>query len=181
MYSSFLDWPFSLSRGFSQLSTWHLLHFSSRAHSLFDSASSSFFALLRPFSCSNSNPDLSWGRSHIVYRWSGSKGRKERDQNKRYDYRGRLGRVRTVCVSKAAEGRGYLAWSVHTVMKCRNWSRMCKIINLIAANPWLCDSGLEWFRRLLRDNLDIDIDKPGCVSACAAGVNGCPIPGTPLR
>ncbi|KAF8372895.1 lron-2, partial [Pristionchus pacificus] len=49
------------------------------------------------------------------------------------------------------------------------------------ANPWLCDSGLEWFRRLLRDNLDIDIDKPGCVSSCAAGVNGCPIPGTPLR
>ncbi|GMT24715.1 hypothetical protein PFISCL1PPCAC_16012, partial [Pristionchus fissidentatus] len=49
------------------------------------------------------------------------------------------------------------------------------------ANPWLCDSTLLWFRQLLRDNLDIDIDKPGCVSACAAGVNGCPIPGTPLR
>lgn len=35
-----------------------------------------------------------------------------------------------------------------------------KRLLLIPANPWLCDSRLEWFRQLLRDNLDIDIDKP---------------------
>ncbi|KAI6181210.1 hypothetical protein M3Y98_00804200 [Aphelenchoides besseyi] len=49
------------------------------------------------------------------------------------------------------------------------------------ANPWLCDSRLEWFRQLLRDNLDIDIDKPGCVAACMSSVNNCPPEGTPLR
>ncbi|KAI1707639.1 leucine rich repeat domain-containing protein [Ditylenchus destructor] len=49
------------------------------------------------------------------------------------------------------------------------------------ANPWLCDSRLEWFRQLLRDNLDIDIDKPGCVAACGASFNNCPPEGTPLR
>ncbi|KAL3087297.1 hypothetical protein niasHT_020560 [Heterodera trifolii] len=47
-------------------------------------------------------------------------------------------------------------------------------------NPWLCDSQLEWFRQLLRDNLDIDIDKPGCVAACGPGME-CPPEGTPLR
>ncbi|KAI1704727.1 leucine rich repeat domain-containing protein [Ditylenchus destructor] len=49
------------------------------------------------------------------------------------------------------------------------------------ANPWLCDSRLEWFRQLLRDNLDIDIDKPGCVAACGPSFNNCPPEGTPLR
>jgi hypothetical protein len=34
---------------------------------------------------------------------------------------------------------------------------------------------------LLRDNLDIDIDKPGCVAACMSSVNNCPPEGTPLR
>lgn len=28
-------------------------------------------------------------------------------------------------------------------------------------NPWLCDSKLEWFRQMLRDNLDIDIGLGG--------------------
>uniref|UniRef100_A0A0N5C0G2 LRRCT domain-containing protein n=1 Tax=Strongyloides papillosus TaxID=174720 RepID=A0A0N5C0G2_STREA len=50
------------------------------------------------------------------------------------------------------------------------------------ANPWLCDSRLEWFRQLLRSNADIDIDKPGCVSQCITPTNnGCPPVGTPLR
>ncbi|KAE9553632.1 hypothetical protein FO519_003177 [Halicephalobus sp. NKZ332] len=49
------------------------------------------------------------------------------------------------------------------------------------ANPWLCDNRLEAFRQLLRDNLDIDIDKPGCVAACMSSINGCPPEGTPLR
>nr|CAD2184721.1 unnamed protein product [Meloidogyne enterolobii] len=48
-------------------------------------------------------------------------------------------------------------------------------------NPWLCDSKLEWFRQMLRDNLDIDIDKPGCVAACGPSPNNCPPEGTPLR
>ncbi|CAJ0959321.1 unnamed protein product, partial [Mesorhabditis belari] len=48
-------------------------------------------------------------------------------------------------------------------------------------NPWLCDSQLEWFRQLLRENLDIDIDKPGCTSVCRASPNNCPPDGTPLR
>ena len=49
------------------------------------------------------------------------------------------------------------------------------------ANPWLCDSRLEWFRKMLRENLDIDIDKPGCVAECGASPNNCPTEGTPLR
>uniref|UniRef100_A0A7E4VVC1 LRRCT domain-containing protein n=1 Tax=Panagrellus redivivus TaxID=6233 RepID=A0A7E4VVC1_PANRE len=49
------------------------------------------------------------------------------------------------------------------------------------ANPWLCDSRLEWFRILLRGNLDIDIDKADCVAACMSSINGCPPVGTPLR
>uniref|UniRef100_A0A914XV59 Uncharacterized protein n=1 Tax=Panagrolaimus superbus TaxID=310955 RepID=A0A914XV59_9BILA len=49
------------------------------------------------------------------------------------------------------------------------------------ANPWLCDSRLEWFRQILRDNLDIDIDKPECVATCISSINGCPPEGTPLR
>ncbi|KAK0398840.1 hypothetical protein QR680_002775 [Steinernema hermaphroditum] len=48
-------------------------------------------------------------------------------------------------------------------------------------NPWLCDSNLEWFRKLLRSNADIDIDKPNCVAVCEASFNNCPIPGTRLR
>uniref|UniRef100_A0A183DL05 Conserved plasma membrane protein n=1 Tax=Gongylonema pulchrum TaxID=637853 RepID=A0A183DL05_9BILA len=40
---------------------------------------------------------------------------------------------------------------------------------------------LEWFRDYLRKNVDIDIDKPGCVAACVGNVNGCPPTGTPLR
>ncbi|KAL7071582.1 hypothetical protein ACQ4LE_009448 [Meloidogyne hapla] len=48
-------------------------------------------------------------------------------------------------------------------------------------NPWFCDSKLEWFRQMLRDNLDIDIDKPGCVAACGPSPNNCPPEGTPLR
>ncbi|CAI4229468.1 unnamed protein product [Auanema sp. JU1783] len=48
-------------------------------------------------------------------------------------------------------------------------------------NPWLCNSELDWFRQLLRENLDIDIDKPGCVAACTGSPNGCPADGTPLR
>lgn len=39
---------------------------------------------------------------------------------------------------------------------------------------------VQWFRQLLRDNLDIDIDKPGCVAACGPGME-CPPEGTPLR
>uniref|UniRef100_A0A0N5A498 LRRCT domain-containing protein n=1 Tax=Parastrongyloides trichosuri TaxID=131310 RepID=A0A0N5A498_PARTI len=50
------------------------------------------------------------------------------------------------------------------------------------ANPWLCDSRLEWFRQLLRTNADIDIDKPGCVAQCITPTsNGCPPVGTKLR
>ncbi|CAJ0559622.1 unnamed protein product, partial [Mesorhabditis spiculigera] len=48
-------------------------------------------------------------------------------------------------------------------------------------NPWLCDSQLIWFRQLLRENLDIDIDKPGCTSVCRSAPNNCPPEGTPLR
>lgn len=41
---------------------------------------------------------------------------------------------------------------------------------------------MEWFRKMLRENLDIDIDKPGCVAACSAkSANDCPADGTPLR
>ncbi|VDL63947.1 unnamed protein product [Nippostrongylus brasiliensis] len=31
-------------------------------------------------------------------------------------------------------------------------------------NPWFCNNELLWFRQLLRDNLDIDIEKPGCLA-----------------
>uniref|UniRef100_A0A1I7UYE4 LRRCT domain-containing protein n=1 Tax=Caenorhabditis tropicalis TaxID=1561998 RepID=A0A1I7UYE4_9PELO len=48
-------------------------------------------------------------------------------------------------------------------------------------NPWYCNSELEWFRTLLRDNLDIDVEKPGCTAVCASSPNGCPVEGTPLR
>ncbi|CAB3398459.1 unnamed protein product [Caenorhabditis bovis] len=48
-------------------------------------------------------------------------------------------------------------------------------------NPWYCNNELEWFRTLLRDNLDIDIEKPGCLAVCASSPNGCPVEGTPLR
>lgn len=51
----------------------------------------------------------------------------------------------------------------------------------VCGNPWLCNSALEWFRTYLRENIDIDIDKPGCVAACVGSVNGCPPVGTPLR
>uniref|UniRef100_A0A914WJ45 Leucine-rich repeat-containing protein 15 n=1 Tax=Plectus sambesii TaxID=2011161 RepID=A0A914WJ45_9BILA len=48
-------------------------------------------------------------------------------------------------------------------------------------NPWVCDRALEWFRQLLRDNLDIDINKPGCQATCAGGPADC-FPATwPLR
>lgn len=52
---------------------------------------------------------------------------------------------------------------------------------MFAANPWLCNSRLEWFRKILRNNLDIDIDKPGCVATCTTKANDCPPDGTPLR
>ncbi|KAK6747160.1 hypothetical protein RB195_000401 [Necator americanus] len=48
-------------------------------------------------------------------------------------------------------------------------------------NPWFCNNDLLWFRQMLRDNLDIDIEKPGCLAVCAASPNGCPPEGTPLR
>ncbi|VDM75917.1 unnamed protein product [Strongylus vulgaris] len=48
-------------------------------------------------------------------------------------------------------------------------------------NPWFCNNDLLWFRQLLRDNLDIDIEKPGCLAVCAASPSGCPAEGTPLR
>uniref|UniRef100_A0A1I7X9X8 LRRCT domain-containing protein n=1 Tax=Heterorhabditis bacteriophora TaxID=37862 RepID=A0A1I7X9X8_HETBA len=48
-------------------------------------------------------------------------------------------------------------------------------------NPWFCNSELEWFRQLLRDNLDIDIEKPGCQAVCVSSPNGCPVENTPLR
>ncbi|PIO67428.1 hypothetical protein TELCIR_10821 [Teladorsagia circumcincta] len=48
-------------------------------------------------------------------------------------------------------------------------------------NPWFCNNDLLWFRQLLRDNLDIDIEKPGCLAVCAASPTGCPAEGTPLR
>ncbi|VDN03949.1 unnamed protein product [Thelazia callipaeda] len=51
----------------------------------------------------------------------------------------------------------------------------------VCGNPWLCDSTLEWFRTYLRQEVDIDIDKPGCVAACVGNVNGCPPVGTLLR
>lgn len=53
--------------------------------------------------------------------------------------------------------------------------------NFIIENPWLCDNRLEWFRQLLRDNLDIDIDKPDCVAACGLSSSNCPSQGTPLK
>ncbi|KAJ1356852.1 hypothetical protein KIN20_014691 [Parelaphostrongylus tenuis] len=48
-------------------------------------------------------------------------------------------------------------------------------------NPWFCNNDLLWFRQLLRENLDIDIEKPGCLAVCAASPSGCPPEGTPLR
>lgn len=51
----------------------------------------------------------------------------------------------------------------------------------VCGNPWLCNSALEWFRIYLRENVDIDIDKPGCAVACVDNINGCPPVGTPLR
>ncbi|VIO87475.1 Uncharacterized protein BM_BM7532 [Brugia malayi] len=54
-------------------------------------------------------------------------------------------------------------------------------IMYVCGNPWLCDSALEWFRTYLRENVDIDIDKPGCTTACIDNINGCPSVGTPLR
>uniref|UniRef100_A0A1I7W0Q0 Leucine Rich Repeat family protein n=1 Tax=Loa loa TaxID=7209 RepID=A0A1I7W0Q0_LOALO len=54
-------------------------------------------------------------------------------------------------------------------------------IMYVCGNPWLCNSALEWFRTYLQENVDIDIDKPGCVAACIDNVNSCPPVGTPLR
>ncbi|VDM28039.1 unnamed protein product [Toxocara canis] len=54
-------------------------------------------------------------------------------------------------------------------------------VMFVCGNPWLCDSALEWFREYLRENVDIDIDKPGCTAVCVRSINGCPPEGTPLR
>uniref|UniRef100_A0A915Q0K3 Leucine-rich repeat-containing N-terminal plant-type domain-containing protein n=1 Tax=Setaria digitata TaxID=48799 RepID=A0A915Q0K3_9BILA len=54
-------------------------------------------------------------------------------------------------------------------------------IMYVCGNPWLCNSALEWFRTFLRENVDIDVDKPGCIAACVDNVNDCPPVGTPLR
>ncbi|KAM3725960.1 Platelet glycoprotein [Dirofilaria immitis] len=54
-------------------------------------------------------------------------------------------------------------------------------IMYVCGNPWLCNSALKWFRVYLRENVDIDIDKPGCVAVCVDSVTGCPSVGTPLR
>ncbi|VDK75391.1 unnamed protein product [Litomosoides sigmodontis] len=51
----------------------------------------------------------------------------------------------------------------------------------VCGNPWLCDSALEWFRTYLRENVDLDVEKPGCVATCIDSINGCPPVGTPLR
>ncbi|VDN57795.1 unnamed protein product [Dracunculus medinensis] len=51
----------------------------------------------------------------------------------------------------------------------------------VCGNPWFCNSALEWFRAYLRENVDIDIDKPGCIAVCMGPINSCPPPGTPLR
>ncbi|TKR62726.1 hypothetical protein L596_026647 [Steinernema carpocapsae] len=55
-----------------------------------------------------------------------------------------------------------------------------RMVIFACRNPWLCDSRLQWFRRLVRDT-DIDIDKPGCTAVCEASVNNCPPVGTPLK
>ncbi|PIC28151.1 hypothetical protein B9Z55_020160 [Caenorhabditis nigoni] len=67
---------------------------------------------------------------------------------------------------------------VHSAMVpfIRPWSRPFG-----HGNPWYCNSELEWFRTLLRDNLDIDVEKPGCLAVCQSSPNGCPVEGTPLR
>ncbi|CAI5452254.1 unnamed protein product [Caenorhabditis angaria] len=51
----------------------------------------------------------------------------------------------------------------------------------VCGNPWYCNNELEWMRQLFRDNLDIDIEKPGCLAVCVSSPNGCPVEGTPLR
>ncbi|VDD90642.1 unnamed protein product [Enterobius vermicularis] len=51
----------------------------------------------------------------------------------------------------------------------------------VCGNPWLCDTMLEWFRAYLRENVDIDIEKPGCLAVCVRSINNCPPEGTPLR
>lgn len=48
-------------------------------------------------------------------------------------------------------------------------------------NPWVCDNRLEWFQQLLRNNLDIDIDKPGCVATCESSSTNCSLKSVPLR
>ncbi|KAK0427033.1 hypothetical protein QR680_010031 [Steinernema hermaphroditum] len=55
-----------------------------------------------------------------------------------------------------------------------------RMVIFACRNPWLCDSRLEWFRRLVRDT-DIDIDKPGCTAVCENSINNCPPIGTPLK
>ena len=54
-------------------------------------------------------------------------------------------------------------------------------VMFVCGNPWFCDGGLEWFRAFLRDNIDIDIEKPGCLAVCVRAINNCPPDGTPLR
>ncbi|VDK49977.1 unnamed protein product [Anisakis simplex] len=54
-------------------------------------------------------------------------------------------------------------------------------VMFVCGNPWLCDSALNWFRQMLRENVDIDINKPGCTAVCVQSINGCPPEGTPLR
>uniref|UniRef100_A0A914ZI58 Uncharacterized protein n=1 Tax=Parascaris univalens TaxID=6257 RepID=A0A914ZI58_PARUN len=54
-------------------------------------------------------------------------------------------------------------------------------VMFVCGNPWLCDSSLEWFRQYLRENVDIDIETPGCTAVCVRSINGCPPEGTPLR
>ncbi|KJH44716.1 hypothetical protein DICVIV_09240 [Dictyocaulus viviparus] len=63
--------------------------------------------------------------------------------------------------------------------KFRNTNDLTRIDAL--GNPWYCNSELLWLRQLFRDNLDIDIEKPGCQAICTSSPSGCPAQGTPLR
>uniref|UniRef100_A0A914UZ09 Uncharacterized protein n=1 Tax=Plectus sambesii TaxID=2011161 RepID=A0A914UZ09_9BILA len=45
----------------------------------------------------------------------------------------------------------------------------------VCENSWKCDAKLEWFREYLRNNADIIVDKPGCLSLCDFGTYRLPI------
>uniref|UniRef100_A0A5S6QUJ4 LRRCT domain-containing protein n=1 Tax=Trichuris muris TaxID=70415 RepID=A0A5S6QUJ4_TRIMR len=36
----------------------------------------------------------------------------------------------------------------------------------LCGNPWKCDAQLNWFRRWLRDNIEIIVDRPDCQAVC---------------